>query len=178
MTDGLLGQWYALRSQAHKERLLWRQVETRGFEVFYPRLRVRPVNPRSRKIRPFFPGYLFIKADLSAVGESIFNRLPYSMGLVGFGGEPAPIRDHVIHHLQQRVGELNAARVHYLDQFQHGDPVRITDGPFGGYEAIFDLRLTGQDRVRLLLEMLSGRWVHVQVGGNQIERVRPSEQRS
>ena len=63
--------WYALRSKPCKEDILWRQVGLRGFECFYPRLRVKPVNPRSRKIRPYFPGYMFVRADLSEAGNSV-----------------------------------------------------------------------------------------------------------
>ena len=57
-------QWYALRSKSRKEDAVWRQLQSQGYEVFYPCLRVHPVNPRSRKIVPYFPGYLFVEVDL------------------------------------------------------------------------------------------------------------------
>jgi len=66
-------QWYALRSKPHKEEAVLHQVVTRGYEVFYPRLRVKPVNPRARKIQPYFPGYMFIHVDLEEAGLSTFN---------------------------------------------------------------------------------------------------------
>ena len=52
-------QWYAMQTKVHKEALVCQQLEQRGIEIFYPKLRVKPVNPRSRKERPYFPGYIF-----------------------------------------------------------------------------------------------------------------------
>ncbi|MEZ4515906.1 MAG: hypothetical protein R3C44_03375 [Chloroflexota bacterium] len=40
------------------------------------------------------------------------------------------------------------------NEFSEGDPVRIVSGPFEGYEAIFDARLPGTDRVQVLLAFL------------------------
>jgi transcriptional antiterminator RfaH len=61
-------QWYALCSKPNKEGPLWWEVHAQGFEVFYPEIRVQPVNPRSRKVRPDFPGYM-VDAINQAGGE-------------------------------------------------------------------------------------------------------------
>ena len=83
--------WYALRSKPRKEEVLWRQLLAREIEVFFPRIRVHPVNPRSRKLRPYFPGYMFVQVDIEAVGASKFNWMPFAIGLVSFDGEPAVV---------------------------------------------------------------------------------------
>ena len=36
--------WYALRCKPRKEDVVWRQVQNQGLSVFYPRIRVVPVN--------------------------------------------------------------------------------------------------------------------------------------
>jgi len=167
MTD----HWYALRSKPRKEEVVWRQVHSRGFETFYPRLRVNPVNPRARKLRPYFPGYLFVKADLEEVGMSLFQWMPHSMGLITFGGEPATVPPHLIDAIRKRVEQINAAGGEVFDGLQAGDGVRISAGPFKGYEAIFDARLPGSARVRVLLELLgSQRQVPVELDASHIER--------
>ena len=73
------GLWYALRSKPNKEEALWRELLAGSYEVFYPQLHVQPVNPRSRKVRPYFPGYLFINIDLLTVGYSALAWMPYSV---------------------------------------------------------------------------------------------------
>ncbi len=69
--------WYAIRSKPRKEEPLWGQLLAGEIETFYPRLRVRPINPRSRKVVPYFPGYMFVNADLEDVGASTFNYMPF-----------------------------------------------------------------------------------------------------
>jgi transcription antitermination factor NusG len=167
--------WYALRSKPRKEDVVWRQVHNGGFETFYPRLRVNPVNPRSKKIKPYFPGYLFVYADLDEVGLSVFRWMPHAIGLVSFGGEPAAVPENLIHAIRKRVEEIADAGGEVLDGLKHGDVVRISDGPFRGYEAIFDDRLPGKERVRVLLELLgSQRRVPLELKTGQIQRKKRS----
>lgn len=162
--------WYAVHSHPHKEDALYRQAQMQGFEVFYPCVKVNPVNPRARKLRPYFPGYLFLHADLDQTGLSVFQWMPYSSGLIVFGGEPAPVPDALIAAIRRRVAEIGAAGGETLDGMKSGDAVYIHDGPFAGYEAIFDLRLPGSERVRVLLKMLNERAVPVELRAGQIER--------
>ena len=163
--------WYALRSKPRKEDIIWRQLVSHGFEVFYPRIRVQPVNPRSRRLKPYFPGYLFVFSDLDEVGVSLFQWMPHTLGLVSFGGEPASVPDNLIHSIRMRVEEINLAGGETFAGLKSGDTVWISDGPFRGYEAIFDARLPGSERVRVLLEFLgSSRKVAVTLNSGQISQ--------
>jgi len=156
--------WYALRSKPNKEDALWYQIRGHGHEAYYPRLRVRPVNPRARCVRPYFPGYLFVQVILAQVGTRAFARLPYAQGLVSFGGDPAEVPEVLIAAIRTRVDEINECGGEGFDAFglplprlQAGDRVVINDGPFRGYQAIFDAHLAGTDRVRVLLQLLQAR---------------------
>jgi transcriptional antiterminator RfaH len=162
--------WYALRSKPRKEEVLWKQLLAREIEVFFPRIRVHPVNPRSRKLRPYFPGYMFVQVDLEEVGLSRFNWMPHAIGLVSFDGEPATVPDNLIHAVRKRVDEIAAAGGEFYDGLQPGDPVRISSGPFAGYEAIFDESLPGNERVRVLIQMLSDRHIPVELKAGQVRR--------
>jgi len=163
-------KWYALQSKPRREQILWQQSRVGGFETFYPYLRVNPVNPRARKIRPYFPGYLFVNADLKAVGLSVFRHMPYAVGLVSFGGEPAPVSETLILTLRRRLDEIARAGGETFLGLKQGDRVAITGGPFAGYEALFDAQIAGADRVRVLLQMLSDRYVPVELAANWIEK--------
>ncbi len=164
-------QWYALRSKPRKEDAIWRQLRSEGIEVFYPRLRVNPVNPRSRKIKPYFPGYMFVNVDLEQTGVSRFQWMPHTLGLVSFGGEPAHVPDNLIIELHKRVAEIAEAGGELFDGLKPGDPVRISSGPFEGYEAIFDARIDGNERVRVLLELLtSKRRVPIELPSGAIDK--------
>ena len=101
--------WYALRSKPRKEETLWRQLRAQNIEVFYPQIRVQPVNPRARKVRPYSPGYMFVYTDLEAVGLSTFQWMPHAIGLVSYGGEPANVPENLINAIRRRVDEINEA---------------------------------------------------------------------
>jgi transcription antitermination factor NusG len=165
-------KWYAYQSHPNKEIALSHQVQARGFEFFLPQIRVQPVNPRARKIRPYFPGYLFIHIDLIDVGITDLNRIPYSKGVVTFGGEPAIVPDHLIQSIQQRLTGGSGLQGGKIENLRSGEQVRIEAGPFAGYEAIFDTQLSGSERVRVLLKMLSDRHIMVELNSDQISKKR------
>ena len=169
--------WFALKSHPYKEDLLKHQAETHGFEVFYPRIRVQPVNPRSRRIHPYFPGYLFVHIDLEESGTSIFQWMPYASGLVSFGGEPSAVPDALIVAIRKRVGEIAEAGGELFDHLKAGDPVLIQGGPFEGYGAVFDTRMSGSERVRVLLKILNNQSVRVELPAGQIirQQVKPKQ---
>ena len=163
-------EWYVLRSQPNKEMILWREVTARGLECFYPRLKVRPANPRSRTVRPYFPGYLFLHADIGQVGAGTFQWMPFSGGLLAFDGIPATVPENLVHAIRRHVEQIQAAGGEHLAGLKHGEEVVIRGGPFAGYEAIFDARLPGRERVRVLLKLLQMRDVVVELPLGQIER--------
>lgn len=162
--------WYVLRSKTNKELALWRELTTRGFDSYYPQLHVKPVNPRSRKVLPYFPGYLFVHTDMEEVGTSAFQWMPFSSGCVSFGGTFATVPDNLIEAIRRHVDEINAAGGRWLAGLKRGETVIIQDGPFAGYEAIFDAHLPGQERVRVLLKLLQTRQIGLVLPESQIRK--------
>jgi len=162
--------WYALQSKPNKESQLLRGLEASGFEAWYPSYRVKPVNPRSRKIRPLFPRYLFVRIDLGEQPVSTFTWMANAIGLVSFGDVPAPVPDRLIEVIRERLREMTNV-LGYAEEFKPGDRVRVTSGPFRDYEAVVDLRLSGVDRVRVLLDIMRGRSMAVQMDMKHLKRV-------
>lgn len=163
--------WYVLQSKPQKESLLNEQLCLREIETYYPCLRVNPVNPRSKRNKPYFPGYLFIQVDLDAVGFSKIQWLPGVNRVVSFGGEPAIVSDALVQSIRRRIDGNNFVDDEPDQKIKHGDIVSIHSGHFAGYRAIFDSRLKGNERVRVLLQMLQDRQVCVELSGSEIERI-------
>lgn len=163
--------WYALRSKPRKERALYLYICTEDVKCFYPRLKVNPVNPRSRKVKPYFPGYMFVQTDLEEEGRNRFRWIPHSLGLVRFGDVPAVVPENLIHGIRRTLAEVNEAGGEELHGLQPGDQVRIEDGPFAGYRGVFDGKLSGRDRVRVLLSMIKqSREIPVELKAGQIKK--------
>ncbi len=166
--------WYVIRSKPNKEEFLAGQFTAYGIKVFYPRIRVKTVNPRSRKLRAYFPSYLFVHVDLETVNLSTLQWMPGAINLVSFDGQPASVPESLISAIEHQVEHINASQKNMLQGLKPGDVVTIQDGPFAGYEAIFDGQLSGRERVRVLLSFLQKRQIPVELRGNQIGPVKRS----
>jgi transcriptional antiterminator RfaH len=153
--------WYVARSKPNREEFLEGQLISRDVEVYFPRIRVKPVNPRARKHKPYFPGYLFLRIDLDENSVTNLERIPGMVRLVSFGGEVSMVSDPIINAIRGKVDEINAAGGQQRMGIQPGTTVKIEKGPFEGYEGVIDARIPGKERVRVLLKMLQNRKVPV-----------------
>ena len=163
--------WYTVHSKPNQELLLWNQLQQREVESYFPRLRRKPVNPRARRWAPYFPGYLFIHVDLEHFPLSRIAWLPGMQRLVAFGGQPAWLMDEVLEAIRHQVEVANQVAQDPLVDLRRGDVVRIKCGPFAGYEAIFDARINGKERVRVLLKLLQSQQVSLEVPATELVRV-------
>ena len=161
--------WYVVRSKANKEDFLARQLVSYGIKTFYPGINVKPVNPRARKVRAFFPGYLFVYVDLEKISASTLHWMPGAINLVSFDGKPAYVPDILVSAIEQQVNQINISSKNILLGLTPGDVVSIQDGPFAGYEAIFDGQISGRERVRVLLTYLQNRQLPVELRESQIK---------
>jgi transcription elongation factor/antiterminator RfaH len=166
--------WYVLHSKPLKEDFLAKQLELRNIETYAPSIKVQVVNPRARKMRPYFPGYIFVHLDFEKTELSSLHYAPGASGLIMFGGEPANVPESLIHAIQQKVNEINLAGGDGRNTLKSGETVMIHDGPFSGYEAIFDHRLPGTERVQVLLKLLKNRQMPLEL---PVGQVRPKRAR-
>ena len=162
--------WYVLHSKPNKEELLWEQLSLRQVETFYPRIRVQTVNPRARKVKAYFPGYVFVHLDLEETVLSTLQWMPGATGFVSFDSSPSMVPEVLIQAVKKKVDEINSAGGEIFDGLKPGDLVEIRSGPFAGYEAIFDARLPGRERVRVLLKLLQGKSAKMEVPAGLLER--------
>lgn len=156
-------KWYVAHSKPRNEELLWKQFCLRNFTSYYPCIKVPTINPRAQKRQPYFPGYLFVCADLDLIGRSTLEWMPGGMGLVSFGNEPAVIPESLVCAIKQKVESLMMASERLIAPFRKGDHVVVHNGVFAGYEGVFDTQLSGNDRVRILLSLLNDRILPVEM---------------
>ena len=162
-------RWYVMQSKPRKEIFLRERLRIQRIEVYLPSIRTKPVPSRASKEQPFFPGYLFVHVDLEKIPISDFRWIAGSIGLVCYGGEPASVGEVLIREIQKQVDEIIDSSSNYIDRFRPGDWVVINDGPFSTYKAMFDCRLSGSDRVRVLLQLLQDKKIPVELSGRQLQ---------
>lgn len=161
-------QWYVMRSKPNKEEFLFGQLRIRQIDTYYPCIEFQPTNPRARKRRPYFPGYLFISTDINLIAASTLNWIPGSLGLVDFDGQIASVPEHLINGIRSQVDRINKDGLEKTSNFKTGDLVTVQSGPFSGYQAIFAKHLSGTERVSVLLNMLWNRQVSLELSNAQL----------
>jgi len=167
--------WYVFQSKTRKESFLCEQLHLRHIENFFPCIRMQPAKSNVKKLQPYFPGYVFGRVDLEAIGRSALEWLPGAIRIVNFGGDPVSVQDQLIQVLKQHVDRINRSAVNRSNLFQQGDLVSIKDGPLAGYEGIFNTHLPGRDRAEVLLRMLEGSQLRVELS---IEYIAPLKTQS
>ena len=161
-------KWYVARSKPRNEELLWKQFCLRNLEAYYPSIKVQTVNPRSRQLQSYFPCYIFVHVDLNLISKSTLDWMPGSAGLVSFGDEPAYIPDNLVYEIKQRINNLDNELDITHPPLCKGDKVIIHNGSFKGYEGVFDTKLSGADRVRVLLSLMNNRFINIELPAKQI----------
>jgi transcription antitermination factor NusG len=143
----LAAKWIAISSKPHKEEALYRKLQADGYEIFFPRY------PQdiggTHVIKPYFPGYLFVKVDLDLVGISTFQWMPFAIGPVDYCGKPAYIPDRLIIAIQKKVNRLSQAANSSTGGLNLDKADDIQE-----YKAILDVRLSTEERIGALLQVI------------------------
>ncbi len=147
--------WYALQTQRHKECFVRDVLEHRGIEAYLPALPLPGKRAAAqRREQPFFARYLFARLDLSRVALSSIAWCQGMTGVVCFGGQPAIVEDGVIRWLKVRLAQIAGGDLYGGLPFVPDTRLRIVAGPLRGMEAIFERRLSSEDRASVLVQLL------------------------
>ena len=117
---------------------------------------------------PLFPRYLFIHLDVNQSGKSwapIRSTLGVSR-LVTFGNEPTKVEDHLIETLRAQKESLCKQP---QSLFTKNENLLITDGPFTGLEAIYQMH-DSESRALVLINLLS-KTVQLKIAANQLRKI-------
>ena len=149
-----MSNWYLIHTKIRQERVALDNLERQGFACFLPLIRAEKLRRGTLQVvqEPLFPRYLFIRLGTGLESQS-WAPIRSTVGvsrLVTFGQTPAKIEDELISQLQVKT---DSTEVH-LRHFEPGEQVVVTDGPFVGVEAIYQMA-DGEGRVMVLLNILS-----------------------
>jgi transcriptional antiterminator RfaH len=153
-------EWYLVRTKPGKERSVCGQLSTILPEVFLPLLEAR--TPRWGRLAwsvvPMFPSYIFAQFDLQTHYFSV-KYMVGVQGIVSAGRDPLAVPLAVVEEIKSR-GVDGVVRIE-PPKFGNGERVRVIDGRFQGFEAIFERYLSGAERVAILLSAVEANGVRV-----------------
>jgi transcription antitermination factor NusG len=151
--------WLLVRTKPKQERAAEEFLCARDVETYCPRALEWPSHARApRNPVPLFTGYLFTHCVLNEAFHTV-AFCPGGAGPVRFVDRLAAVSEADVELLRRReMGrgyiDLKSMRRLPVD----GSRVQIVGGPLRGMAAIVEKYLPSQERVRLLLKVVSGTW--------------------
>lgn len=160
--------WYALHVASCTEAIVAESLEDAGIEAYYPSATVKSARQyRPAFEKPFFPGYVFSRFDLTERTPVI--RIPQVIRILGSGHEPEVIPDSEIDGVKIMTASAIASPCPFL---AHGVRVVIRTGRLAGVEGIV-VRLKNKTRVVVSIKMLE-RSCSAEVDADSLELAKAS----
>ena len=130
-----------------------RNLENQDFTAFLPlqKLTNRKSSGFQTRIRPLFPGYMFVAQDPIAGQWRKINSTRGVARLVCLAAEPTPVPLLIMNELFERCDANGVFQ--RSEKLVNGDVVKISQGPFSGMIGKI-VEIEPSHRVHLLLDFL------------------------
>ncbi len=142
-------QWYIVQVVTGYEQKVKDDLENRDFneveieEILLPQ-KMHTTKTGNLKAKPMFPGYLYVKVEMTDESWFIIRNTNYVTGIVGSSGQrtkPTPVREDEIEKIKTRAIEeemrIQNIKLGNEDKeiitdipYKIGDTVRIKEGEF------------------------------------------------
>ncbi|MFD9795705.1 transcription termination/antitermination protein NusG [Streptomyces sp. NPDC059070] len=192
---GLPGEWYVIHTYAGYEKRVKANLEQRAvslnveefiYQAEVPEEEIVQIKNGERKnVRQNkLPGYVLVRMDLTNESWGVVRNTPGVTGFVGNAYDPYPLTLDEIVKMLAPEAEEKAAReaaeaegkpaparkvtVEVLD-FEVGDSVTVTDGPFATLQATINEINADSKKVKGLVEIF-GRETPVELSFDQIQK--------
>ena len=191
--SSLPGEWYVIHTYAGYEKRVKANLEQRAvslnvedyiYQAEVPEEEIVQIKNGERKnVRQNkLPGYVLVRMDLTNESWGVVRNTPGVTGFVGNAYDPYPLTlDEVVKMLAPEAEERAAAEggegapapsrkveVQVLD-FEVGDSVTVTDGPFATLQATINEINPDSKKVKGLVEIF-GRETPVELSFDQIQK--------
>jgi transcriptional antiterminator NusG len=127
---------------------------------------------RGRKVnaeRKFFPGYVLVKMELTDEAYHLIKNTPKVTGFLGSQNKPQPVSEKEVARIIGAIEE-GVERPKPTIQFEIGETVRVTDGPFARFNG--SVEQVDEERTRLRVTVsIFGRATPVELEYSQVEKV-------
>ncbi|RMG74877.1 MAG: transcription termination/antitermination protein NusG [Nitrospirae bacterium] len=169
--------WYVVHTYSGFEEKVKQSIEERvkkkGLEDKIGRILIpteRVIELRGGKKREtdkkFYPGYIIVEMELNDETWHLVRSVPRVTGFVG-GANPVPLPEEEIDVIIQQIER--APQQPPKAQFQKGEVVRITDGPFTNFNGVVDEVDLDHGRLKVMVSIF-GRQTPVELNFYQVEK--------
>ena len=185
-------RWYVVHAysgfeksvaQALRDRIVRMEMQDRFGDVLVPTEEVIETRNGTRKsvTRTVLPGYVLVRMELTDASWAAVRHTPSVTGFVAHANAPVPLSLDEVEKMLAPSALARAAaastgttrrstkKIEFAD-FNVGDSVMVTSGPFAGVHATITEINANSQRLRALVEIL-GRETPVDLEFKQVEKV-------
>ena len=176
----LAGEWFVLNAQSGHEkkvrtniltRLKNLHLEDKVYDVVIPTDEVVEIR-NGKKVnveKKTFPGYVLVRMDLDDETWYQIRNTPSVIGFVGSGKMPQSLSRREIERIlgSNEEVEVKKESPKFKPDFEVGETVRVTPGPFADFNGIIEEINLDQSKVTVLVNIF-GRETPVELGFTDI----------
>ena len=184
VTDGIKRRWYAIHAHSGQEGNVKKNIlvmaEQAGIadlisNLLVPMEEVAEIKAGQKKVskRKFFPGYVLVQLpEHPERNAELWHLIKDTPGVTGFIGSrtvPVPLEDAEISGIVEEIrGERERPKPKV--KFEHGERVKIIDGPFSNFMGNIDEMNLDRGKLKVMVEIFE-RQTSVEVEFWQVEKV-------
>lgn len=170
--------WYVLHTYSGyedsvalnlKQRIENLNMQDKIFDAIVPKEKKIKIKDGKRTTleEKIFPGYVLVNMIVTDDSWYVVRNTPNVTGFVGSGTIPTPVSEEEWTYLQKRMG---AEEPKFKVDFEQGELVQITDGPFKDYEGKISDIDQGKGKVKVMVTIF-GRETPVELDFLQVRKV-------
>lgn len=183
-------KWYIVQVVTGYEQKVKEELENRDFdginnniEILFPRS-IHTTKSGQTKMKPMFPGYLYVKVEMTDDSWFIIRNTNYVTGIVGSSGQrtkPTPVREEEILKIKEKALEEkhrfenikleNANKAVITEtEYKIGDTVKISSGEFANQDGkVLSISIENQ-RTTVEIEFF-GRMTTIDIELDQVKKI-------
>lgn len=156
--------------KALEERIRQHKVDQYFEQVLLPQESIVEVKKGVKKTakRHFFPGYILVRMELNESTWHIVKGTPKVTGFVGGSMNPPIVPDEEIARITSQIEE-GTLKPKTKVEFEKGENVRVTSGPFQTFTGVVDEVNEGKGKLRVLVSIF-GRSTPIELDFAQVEK--------
>ncbi|MBQ1203150.1 MAG: transcriptional activator RfaH [Loktanella sp.] len=145
--------WFLAQLKPNSHNIAERNLIRQGFRTFLPMHEetIRAQGKFKTRMRPLFPGYLFVALDLHDGNWRAVNSTYGITQLVSLSKTPTPVPNDLVAQIKRRCDQDGKLRP--SDPFKEGDAVMLTKGPFANLVATIE-SIAPDRRIYVLMDLM------------------------
>lgn len=174
-------RWFVIHTlTGHEQKVkaaIERGVEERGLQpyiygVLVPAEEVAKQGKgvKGTRKRIFFPGYVLVQMKITEQSWGLVRRTTGVTGFVGSGATPSPLLDDEVRIVLDQI-EGRKPHVEVQIDFEAGDVVNITSGPFANFSGVVEEVYPDRGKCKVMVTVF-GRATAVELDVSEVTRAR------